>query len=314
MPARDKEKVLGKIEDVFPDSSEDQGLFEKFLFEDGWSGVSKELSRTDWLTAAIVSTGNWLAVAAARRGQLARALSENPEFDARLMAVLDAAKTGSVVSGAQVNRLKGGGNHIYYGAPGTGKSHSITVAVKKAGSEKFSTTTVFHPDMQNSDFFGTLKPYTENNEIGYRFSPGPFLKAYAQAWNNPEEEVWLVIEELNRAPAAAVFGELFLLLDRKDDGSGQYPVTYPSPECRVWVEMSIEAPDHPDSLKLPSNLQIACTLNSADQGVYPLDTAFRRRWSQHYIPIDEMSGPPGAMVKIVLANGAEQRVVWGGLF
>lgn len=178
-------------------------------------------------------------------------------------------------------RLKGGFNRIYYGAPGTGKSRRIN---KKVGSDtKFRT--VFHPDVQNSDFLGTLKPVTnQDGEVTYRFSPGPFARAYAHALNHPKERVWLIIEELNRAPAAAVFGDLFLLLDRDKNGAGEYDVDSPSEEAAKWI--ANETGDMSGTLQLPSNLSILATMNSADQGVYPLDTAFRRRWRQSYIRLD----------------------------
>jgi len=183
-------------------------------------------------------------------------------------------------------RLKGGQNRIYYGAPGTGKSYTVE---KEAGSGTVFRT-VFHPDMQNSDFFGTLKPVTSDaGKISYAFSPGPFSKALAHACSNPDHAVWLVIEELNRAPAAAVFGDLFLLLDRDSDGTGEYDVDCPSEEAARWYKANAAIGN--GKLKLPSNLWIVATMNSADQGVYPLDTAFRRRWRQYYIPLDYTNGP-----------------------
>jgi len=177
-------------------------------------------------------------------------------------------------------RIKGGFNRIYYGAPGTGKSHTINEKVGK--NKKFRT--VFHPDVQNSDFLGTLKPVTtETGDISYRFSPGAFAKAYVYAINQPQERVWLIIEELNRAPAAAVFGDLFLLLDRDKNGKGVYDVDCPSEEASEWI--ADKTGDMSGTLELPSNLAIVATMNSADQGVYPLDTAFRRRWRQTYIKL-----------------------------
>jgi len=189
-------------------------------------------------------------------------------------------------------RLTDGYNAIYYGAPGTGKSWTIDKLVSENGGPVFRT--VFHPDMQNSDFVGTLKPVIMDDHIGYAFSPGPFAKAYVEAVQNPGLMTWLVIEELNRAPAAAVFGELFLLLDREADGSGEYDADCPSEEFGKWL--AAQTGDHSGKLRLPSNLSIVCTMNSADLGVYPLDTAFRRRWRQHYIPLDYDEGPEAELV------------------
>lgn len=185
-------------------------------------------------------------------------------------------------------RVTGGENVLYYGAPGTGKSHNVWQRIDKDTDPHF--VTVFHPDMQNSDFAGTLKPgLDDGGDVTYQFRPGPFANAVASAWANPGKKVYLVIEELNRAVAAAVFGELFQLLDRNSDGSSCYKVDFPSPEFAKWfAERTGSEAAH---LSLPSNFWILATMNSADQGVYPLDTAFRRRWRQNYLAIDYSKAP-----------------------
>ena len=304
----EKERLESIIDTLFSEQSDRENL-RKFFFDKSWAGLSKTLERTDWMSSAIVSHGGWVNVAADRRGDLTEALSKDPAFEKRLHRVLEAATTGPIVTGEAIKRRTDGGNHVFYGAPGTGKSYAIASKIKTLGAREVKT--VFHPDVQNSDFVGTLKPTVKNGEIGYRFSPGPFLKAYVEAWNNPAEPVWFVIEELNRAPAAAVFGELFLLLDRADDGSSEYTVDYPSPECQEWIQDQIAGSitDRPEKLKLPSNLTIACTLNSADQGVYPLDTAFRRRWTQHYVPLDYSVGPD-RQVRLIGADSHPIVVHW----
>lgn len=202
-----------------------------------------------------------------------------------------------------VERLAGGNNTIYYGAPGTGKSYRVDSLSKDAHVIR----TVFHPDVQNSDFVGSLKPVREDGDITYRFSPGPFAIALVDAMNNPGKEVWLVIEELNRAPAAAVFGDLFLLLDRDEDGTGEYDVNCPSEEFALWYEE--QTGEKSGKIRLPSNLWIAATMNSADQGVYPLDTAFRRRWIQEYIPIEYDKGPDGK-ITVMQTGGGEISLDW----
>lgn len=199
--------------------------------------------------------------------------------------------------------LTGGENAIFYGAPGTGKSKLVDDKI--AGSKSFRT--VFHPDLQNSDFFGCLKPQMLEGNVRYGFAPGPFMQALAAAYISPDEAVYLVVEELNRAAAAAVFGDLFLLLDRDYDGAGEYDVSFPSPESRDWFEN--ETSGSYKSLRLPSNLFIYATMNSADHGVYPIDTAFRRRWRQEYLPLDYNSGPEGN-VSYVDSTGKPHRLAW----
>lgn len=199
--------------------------------------------------------------------------------------------------------LTGAENVIFYGAPGTGKTHTVDSMVEG----KMCVRTVFHPDMQNSDFVGALKPVMQEERVTYSFSPGPFALALLNALAKPDQETYLVIEELNRAPAAAVFGDLFLLLDRDGNGAGKYDVDFPTPEFKAWLSTSLGREIH--RVSLPSNLWLLATMNSADQGVYPIDTAFRRRWRQEYVPIDYSAAPTGAL-DVILADGSVASVPW----
>lgn len=202
-----------------------------------------------------------------------------------------------------LDAVSGAENIIYYGAPGTGKSHTINEMV----GEKRCIRTVFHPDLQNSDFIGALKPVTRDGNVTYEFSPGPFARAIKESILRPNEEVFLVIEELNRAPAAAVFGELFLLLDRHTNGLGRYDADFPTDEFKVWL--SNQCGHEIEKLRLPPNLWLLATMNSADQGVFPLDTAFRRRWKQEYININYENAPEGNF-HIVKTDGTQSQISW----
>ncbi|MGY6550471.1 MAG: McrB family protein [Erythrobacter sp.] len=230
-------------------------------------------------------------------GKWSRPLTKE-DYEAALEIVKDFSEKAREFSGrsgkqapalsSTSTRVTGGENRLFYGAPGTGKSYEVWRQIDRDADPHF--VTVFHPDMQNSDFIGTLKPGSDDEgNVGYAFRPGPFARAVACAWANPAKKVYLVIEELNRAVAAAVFGELFQLLDRNPDGSSCYDVDFPSPEFEQWYHEKA----NPDAgrLSLPPNLWILATMNSADQGVYPLDTAFRRRWRQIYLPIDYSKAP-----------------------
>lgn len=172
--------------------------------------------------------------------------------------------------------LKGGRNVIIYGAPGTGKSYELK-------SLPNQIRCVFHSDYLNSDFLGGYKPYQNGDKIEYRFVPGPFIQAFVKAFEKPNEPVSLIIEELNRGNAGTIFGEVFQLLDRDSKGQSEYD-----------IDVSVELSDYlKDKLKdkwlgkllIPSNLSLYATMNSADQGVMPLDSAFKRRWEFKFTSI-----------------------------
>jgi AAA domain (dynein-related subfamily) len=199
----------------------------------------------------------------------------------------------------------GGENVIFYGAPGTGKSYSVDGVINKDRS----TRTIFHADFQYSDFVGCLKPINENDSVGYAFRPGPFTKALIEALNNPNEQFWLVVEEINRAPAAAVFGEIFQLLDRDESGKSRYTI-YPSDhDMLTFIKSKLHIDLAGDQIYIPENLSILATMNSSDQAVMPLDTAFKRRWKFKYVPLDFANSPAGDL-SFVSRNGIEQNVSW----
>jgi 5-methylcytosine-specific restriction enzyme B len=183
-----------------------------------------------------------------------------------------------------------GENKIFYGAPGTGKSHRIDSLVNAINPDNVIRT-VFHSETQQSDFIGCLKPYVKGKRVKYEFQPGPFSEIYKRALNKPGEEFYLVIEEINRAPAAAAFGEVFQLLDRDSNGKGVYDISAVDPMHEQWLENEISGWNK--KIRMPGNLTLYATMNSSDQGVFPLDTAFKRRWTFEYIPIDFSNCPKG---------------------
>ena len=180
-------------------------------------------------------------------------------------------------------KLASGKNHnlILFGAPGTGKSQQLKEDSKEFG-ERYERVT-FHPDYTYAHFVGTYKPVmvkneeTEKNEIEYKFVAGPFLRAYLAAKKAPEPFL-LIIEEINRANVAAVFGDVFQLLDRDENGKSEYKVAV-SEDVKEWL---CDNGINETKLCLPENMYIWATMNSADQGVFPMDTAFKRRWNFEY--------------------------------
>ena len=229
---------------------------------------------------------------------------------------------------------------IFYGAPGTGKSHEI----KEQTKGKSVIRTTFHPDSDYSTFVGAYKPTTteetlmtvigtkavpvENadgskrteSKIVYEFVEQAFLKAYIKAWkmfaedeNNPKRQ-YLVIEEINRGNCAQIFGDLFQLLDRDDNGFSEYPIEADQDMkkhlAKAFKDMAfLEAPaiggmDEEETARairsgekliLPKNLYIWATMNTSDQSLFPIDSAFKRRWDWEYVPIYD--GGKGWMIE-----------------
>jgi hypothetical protein len=197
-----------------------------------------------------------------------------------------------------------GENVIFYGAPGVGKSHKIELLC----NGKKTIRTVFHPDSQYSDFVGCLKPKMSGGNIVYEFRPGPFTLALVIA-SQGSEHVFLIIEEINRASSAAVFGELFQLLDRDDAGVSQYSITLSDPDLIEYLNKHAPSLLSNDELRIPNNLSLYATMNSSDQAVMPMDTAFKRRWLFEYLPVDFSSRPEG-LIPIPTDNHGVIDVEW----
>lgn len=225
---------------------------------------------------------------------------------------------------------------IFYGAPGTGKSHAINELT--VGKDVIRTT--FHPDTDYSTFVGAYKPTTKpvpvvtvigteavpvrdkngkemtEDKIVYEYVSQAFLQAYVAAWRKycdvqegeePADE-FLVIEEINRGNCAQIFGDLFQLLDRGDEGFSEYPIKADS-DMKKLLEKEFKGLEIKnkeginalfkgdkdivaqvlagDILLLPNNLYIWATMNTSDQSLFPIDSAFKRRWDWHYVPISD---------------------------
>lgn len=239
-------------------------------------------------------------------------------------------------------------NLLYFGAPGTGKSFAVKKELKAIISSnepkisinekehKYYERVTFRADSTYGNFIGAYKPVPLSNlsqGITYKFVPGPFMRLYVEAWKNPKKNYVLLIEELNRAEAAAVFGDVFQLLDRYNDGFSEYDITT-SEELKKFISSSdinaknlkelkeeysknhssevidVDSIANGEIMILPPNLYIRATMNSADQGVFPIDTAFKRRWSTCYLQVDdgEVNIPKTAIIEI-----AGKQVGWNDL-
>ena len=199
---------------------------------------------------------------------------------------VDAADEGIAPQEYEANRLTTGCNVLLYGVPGSGKSYTIEHEYCKSGSQV--ERLVFHPDYTYSDFIGQILPAVDDNgQVSYKFTAGPFTNILREAYNHPTTEYILIIEEINRGNAPAIFGEVFQLLDRKveyrevdDDGfpigTSEYGITNANIAKIVYG-------DEKHKVRIPSNLSIIGTMNTSDQNVFTLDTAFQRRWDMRLI-------------------------------
>ena len=214
-------------------------------------------------------------------------------------------------------------NRILFGAPGTGKSFTLNRekdALLADGGEYERVT--FHPDYSYANFVGTYKPVPCKDSDGkdaitYSYVPGPFMRTYVKALQNSRTDApkpfLLVIEEINRANVAAVFGDVFQLLDRADDEVSEYPIQA-SEDIKKYLAGELGGnPDDYSEIRIPDNMFIWATMNSADQGVFPMDTAFKRRWDFTYLGIDDSeAGIVGK--KVILGQGDYRRIVeWNAL-
>lgn len=203
---------------------------------------------------------------------------------------------------------------ILFGSPGTGKSHRVDSNLKTRLRNPVVIKTVFHPEYTYGDFMGKLLPLTnEAGRVEYRYYCGHFLKALAKALSfevtKIERDVLLVIDEINRGNSAAIFGAAFQLLDRENDGWSSYPVDISEMEqgallklmnteqvtrrsgANSVVEWQIDGREFDSypangQIKLPPNLYIVGTMNTSDESIYYMDSAFKRRWAWEYVPVD----------------------------
>ena len=282
----------------------------KFVSDYDWWYGGKTIDRGDFYVSPILS--------------LAKVVNASHSYIAEICKSY--AEKRSIADGLRKNYISEKQNvlpqknthlqQIFYGAPGTGKSNTIKREVDEKGKSHFRTT--FHPDSDYSTFVGCYKPTmkrstitkdgitTTEEKIVYKFEPQAFTNAYVQAWMS-KEDVYLIIEEINRGNCAQIFGDLFQLLDRKN-GESEYPVNADS-SLADYLQAALSDTTRDDipaevkngiKLKLPSNLYIWATMNTSDQSLFPIDSAFKRRWDWKYLPIE--NAEKGWKIKV---NGNE---------
>ena len=325
------------IKPYFEEKNIDQNIREKnieymkkfFCDSEWWSG-GKNFCRNDFFVSPILGVFNLVAQASGSIEKIVKVYAKYPELLENIKDEIrieeyefnqeDAFCQQYPVIDPDIDRKNGGENLIVYGAPGTGKSHYIEEQYKENIKR-----VVFHPEYTYFDFVGSYRPvpvYKKTAEkfinldktvfgsgephIDYRFVTGPFIDVFIKAWQEPDRMHTLIIEELNRADAAAVFGSVFQLLDRDKNGTSEYAID-PSEELRAeLINQGLEECIK-DGLRIPSNMNIVATMNSADQGVNFMDTAFKRRWRFEYLEINT-GNAEHKNEKISYANS---EITWG---
>ena len=186
-------------------------------------------------------------------------------------------------------RLENAYSKIYYGIPGCGKSWIANdFALRCSKDDNMIIRTTFYPDYTNSDFVGQIIPKIDENDsnsVLYDIQCGPFTEAMVKAIDNPNQYVCLIVEEINRGNAAAIFGDLFQLLDRNQQGTSEYWIKNYTITEYLKKHCLNKAYDL-EHIRIPSNMYIIGTMNTCDQNVFTLDTAFKRRWTMEHISND----------------------------
>ena len=262
------------------------------IFPDKFLGIHADNMKKDFIRKFRIEPENGFYATDAQFYQLAKksGIKLNSLYDERIVKLFfeseniwNPIEKGVLVEleGCEkmIKKFDGKRNLIYFGAPGTGKSYNLNLDkndLLKNNKNNYERVT-FHPDYSYANFVGTYKPVPDGKDITYRYVPGPFMRILKKALNNPNKPYLLIIEEINRANVAAVFGDVFQLLDRNQENESEYAIDA-SEDMKTYLNQ--------DKIKIPQNLFIWATMNSADQGVFPMDTAFKRRWDFKYFSIN----------------------------
>lgn len=251
--------------------------FRKLLHSNSYLIILKRKEKFEYLAFGIIPDKGIVG-----DGGLAQLNNQFFKLDTKTIVNIENVLPNNNGEGSE--RIAGGTNILLYGVPGSGKSWTIEHEYCKPSTNV--ERLVFHPDYTYADFIGQILPnVAENGQVSYKFTPGPFTTILKDAYQNPDKEYILIIEEINRGNAPAIFGEVFQLLDRiKDDNNnGEYPTG--TSEYGITNEniAKIVYGDSKQKIRIPSNLSIIGTMNTSDQNVFTLDTAFQRRWEMRLI-------------------------------
>lgn len=283
----------GKALQAFLFDAVDNAIIEKFIFTNGTSTFT-DMSEVLGIAGAKGFYSSFIGLE--RLIGFALAANHNPAIKAvgeilsriEISTLdLDDIDVDAVVEINEESRLSSGTNILLYGVPGSGKSWTIEHEYCKPGTNV--ERLVFHPDYTNADFVGQILPVVDpvDKQVTYEFTPGPFTNILRAAYINPHQRYVLIIEEINRGNAPAIFGDVFQLLDRTVAPKTSEGITYPAGTSEYGITNGNVAKvvygDESHKVRIPSNLSILGTMNTSDQNVFTLDTAFQRRWRMRLI-------------------------------
>ena len=181
---------------------------------------------------------------------------------------------------------------IYYGAPGTGKSHTVSKLLEAEYPDRYERDRhckrlIFHPTYTYEDFVGCIKPLMSlDKPLDYIYVAGPFTTLLKEAFLHPRDKYFLIIEEINRGNTPAIFGDLFQLLDRADDGKSAYSIQNIEVSSYFTRDPGLKKLFEEGKIWIPPNFNIIATMNTADENIFVLDSAFKRRFEMEYVRIE----------------------------
>jgi hypothetical protein len=268
----------------------------RFAWDNNWTGCSKGMGRlSDFYANPVCRAMGLNATNSSAAARASRDMVNDPKLAALKGDIIKVADGSYVPDPSDIK----GSNKIYFGPPGTGKSFKARAEAK----EGVFLRTLFHPEYTYSDFVGVYRPVVGSDAISgkitscagesidkpvnyFDFIAGPLINALCQAIKTPNQNVFLVIEEINRGDCSAIFGDIFQLLDRNMDGVSEYSIEVKPEIYRFFENNGVDLSEGDGRLCFPANFSLIATMNTSDQSLYPMDSAFKRRWQWISCPIE----------------------------